>query len=148
MRRELGSWVRKMPWKRTWQPTAVFLPGESHGQRSLVGYSPRGHKELDTTEEYVLNDSLVTEIYLHNLILLSSVASVVSNSQLFASAQTIAGQVPLTMGFSRQGYWSELPCPPPEDLPYQRILLRKSHYIHFTDKGIDGIVNCSNSQRQ
>ena len=113
-----------------------------------MGYSPRGHKELDTTEEYVLNDSLVTEIYLHNLILLSSVASVVSNSQLFASAQTIAGQVPLTLGFSRQGYWSELPCPPPEDLPYQRILLRKSHYIHFTDKGIDGIVNCSNSQRQ
>ena len=43
------------------------------------------------TEEYVLNDSLVTEIYFHNLILLSSVASVVSNSQLFASAQTIAG---------------------------------------------------------
>ena len=33
-----------------WQPTPVFLPGESHGRRSLVGYSPRGHKELDTTE--------------------------------------------------------------------------------------------------
>ena len=32
--------VRKIPWKRTWQPTPVFLPGESHGQRSLVGYSP------------------------------------------------------------------------------------------------------------
>ena len=32
------------------QPTPVFLPGESHGQRSLVGYSSRGHKELDTTE--------------------------------------------------------------------------------------------------
>ena len=34
----------------TWQPTPVFLPGESHGQRSLAGYSPWGHKELDTTE--------------------------------------------------------------------------------------------------
>ena len=33
-----------------WQPTPVFLPGESHGQRSLVGYSPGGHKELDTAE--------------------------------------------------------------------------------------------------
>ena len=33
-----------------WQPTPVFLPGESHGQRSLVGYSPWGHKESDTTE--------------------------------------------------------------------------------------------------
>ena len=33
-------WVRKIPWRRTWQPTPVFLPGESHGQRKLVGYSP------------------------------------------------------------------------------------------------------------
>ena len=35
----------KIPWRRKWQPTAVFLPGESHGQSSLVGYSPWGHKE-------------------------------------------------------------------------------------------------------
>ena len=33
-------WIRKIPWNRKWQPTPVFLPGESHGQRSLVGYSP------------------------------------------------------------------------------------------------------------
>ena len=39
-----------MPWKGAWQPTPVFLPGEFHGQRSLAGNSPRGHKELDTTE--------------------------------------------------------------------------------------------------
>ena len=44
------SWVGKIPWKRAWQPTPVFLPEESHGQRSLVGYSPRGHKESDMTE--------------------------------------------------------------------------------------------------
>ena len=37
-------------WKRAWQPTLVFLPGESHGRRSLVGPSPRGRKESDTTE--------------------------------------------------------------------------------------------------
>ena len=37
-----NSWVGKIPWRRPWQPTPVFLPGESHGQRSLVGYSPRG----------------------------------------------------------------------------------------------------------
>ena len=43
-------WVRKIPWRRKWQPTPVFLPGESHGWRSLLGYSPRGHKESDTTE--------------------------------------------------------------------------------------------------
>ena len=44
------SLVRKIPWRREWQPTPVFLPGEFHGQRSLVGYSPWGHKELDMTE--------------------------------------------------------------------------------------------------
>ena len=44
------TWVRKIPWRRKWQPTPVFLPGESHGQRSLVGYSPWGDKESDTTE--------------------------------------------------------------------------------------------------
>ena len=37
-------------WRRKWQPTLVFFPGESHGQRNLVGYGPWGHKELDTTE--------------------------------------------------------------------------------------------------
>ena len=39
------------PWRRKWQPTPVFLPGESHGQRSLVGYSSWGREELDTTEQ-------------------------------------------------------------------------------------------------
>ena len=42
--------VRMIPWKRKCQPTLVFLLGEFHGQRSLKGYSPRGHKELDTTQ--------------------------------------------------------------------------------------------------
>ena len=42
-------WVRKILWRREWQPTPVLLPGKSHGQRSIVGYSPQGHKELDTT---------------------------------------------------------------------------------------------------
>ena len=47
---EFDSWVGKIPWRRKRQPTPVFLPGEFHGQRRLVGYSPWGHKELDTTE--------------------------------------------------------------------------------------------------
>ena len=47
---QVWSRVRKIPWRRKWQPTPVFLPGESHGQRSLAGYSPWGHKELDMTE--------------------------------------------------------------------------------------------------
>ena len=47
---QVRSLCRKDPWRRKWQPTPVSLPGESHGRRSLVGYSPRGHKESDTTE--------------------------------------------------------------------------------------------------
>ena len=43
-------WVRTLPWRRKWQRTPVFLPGESHGQRSLVGYSPQGCTESDTNE--------------------------------------------------------------------------------------------------
>ena len=43
-------WVGKIPWRRKWQPTPVFSPGKFHGLRSLVGYSPWGHKELDMTE--------------------------------------------------------------------------------------------------
>ena len=42
--------VRKIPWRRKWQPTPVLLLGKFHGLRSLVGYSPWGHKESDTTE--------------------------------------------------------------------------------------------------
>ena len=42
--------VGKIPWRRKWQRTSIFLPGESHGQRSLAGCNPWGHKESDTTE--------------------------------------------------------------------------------------------------
>jgi len=45
-----NPWVRMITWRRKWQPTPVFFPGKSHGQKSLVGHSPWGHKELDTTE--------------------------------------------------------------------------------------------------
>ena len=47
-------WVGKIPWRREWQPTPVFLPGEFHGQRSLEGYSPWGLKESDMTEQLTL----------------------------------------------------------------------------------------------
>ena len=45
-RRGFDPWVRKIPWRRKWQLTPVFLPGESHGQRSMVGYSPWGCKRV------------------------------------------------------------------------------------------------------
>ena len=43
-------WVGKIPWRREWLPTSVFLPEEFHGHKSLAGYSPWDRKELDTTE--------------------------------------------------------------------------------------------------
>ena len=49
-RHGFDPWVRKIPWRRAWQPTPVFLPGESHGQRSLAGCSPWGRTESDTAE--------------------------------------------------------------------------------------------------
>jgi len=49
-RSRFDLWVRKIPWRRVWQPTPVFLPGKSHGQRSPEGYSPQGCKESDMTE--------------------------------------------------------------------------------------------------
>ena len=54
-----NPWVEKIPWRRTWQPTSVFLPGESHGQRSLVGYSPWGHRQSDMTSNLACNAGAV-----------------------------------------------------------------------------------------
>jgi len=47
---QFDPWVGKIPWRRAWQPTPVSLSGKSHGPRSLVGCSPWGHEESDTTE--------------------------------------------------------------------------------------------------
>ena len=57
-------WVRKIPWNGKWQPTLIILPGEFHGQRSLVG--PWGSKELDMTE----NTHTHTHTHTHTFILL------------------------------------------------------------------------------
>ena len=50
IRCRIDPWVGKIPWRMAWQLTPVFLPGESHGQRSQAGYSPQGCRELDMTE--------------------------------------------------------------------------------------------------
>ena len=56
-------WVRKIPWRRKWQPAPVFLPGEFYGQRSLLGYSPWDCKESDTSELITLCCILDTRIF-------------------------------------------------------------------------------------
>ena len=50
IRHGFNPWVGKIPCRRKWQPTPVFLSGQAHGQRSLAGYSPWGPKESDTNE--------------------------------------------------------------------------------------------------
>ena len=49
-RYRFDPWVRKIPWRRSWQPTPVFLPGKSYKQKSQVGYRPWGREGSDTTE--------------------------------------------------------------------------------------------------
>ena len=61
----------KIPWRRKWQPTPVFLPGKSHGQRSLVDYSPWGHKELDTAEHTHTHKRHPNDWWVWELMLLS-----------------------------------------------------------------------------
>ena len=54
-RHRFDPWIWKTPWRRKWQPTPVFLPGESQGQSSLADYSPWSHKESDTNERLSMN---------------------------------------------------------------------------------------------
>ena len=93
-RPRFDPWVRKIPWRRKWLPTPVFLPGEFHGQRSLVGYSPWSRKELDTTEQLTL--SLFIRIHIQ----FSSVQSL-SRVRLFATSWTAACQAALSITNSR-----------------------------------------------
>ena len=63
-----NPWVEKIPWRKEWLSTPIFLPVKFHGQRSLVGYSPWGHKGSDMTEHLKLSLScMYTYICLHTL---------------------------------------------------------------------------------
>ena len=53
-RPSFDPWVKKIPWRRKWQPTPVFLPGEFHGQRNLASYHSWDRKKSDTTEQQTL----------------------------------------------------------------------------------------------
>ena len=62
-------WVRKIPWRRKWQLTLIFLPGKSHEQRSLVSYGPWSCKELDTTEWMSAHTHTHTHVTLNTILL-------------------------------------------------------------------------------
>ena len=89
------SWVEKIPWRRAWQPTPVYLLGESHREKSLVGYSPWGRKEWDRTDvtehtcKFKLSlkkniSRIVFLIYIHNYICLRllSIYSLIQNTEI------------------------------------------------------------------
>ena len=137
------SWVGKIPWRWSWQSIPVFLPGESHWQSSLVGYSPGGHKESDTTEWLTCGGG--KKMWLHNLadsflwrvepeqacspiLTLRTPPVFLANSYLCVYVCSVSHvwlcnpmdcrlEAPLSMEFSSQEYWSGLPLPTPGDLP-------------------------------
>ena len=62
---QLPSLGQEDTWRRAWQPTPVFFPGEFHGQRSLVAYSPWGHKESDMTEQLTDTLHVIYNLHIH-----------------------------------------------------------------------------------
>ena len=80
---EFDPWVEKIPWRRAWKPTPVLLPGESNGQRSLVGYSPWGLKEWDTTEHACTHTHTHTHTPLPSSLILSSLLTLPSSLNVY-----------------------------------------------------------------
>ena len=76
-------WVGKILWRRKWQPTPAFLPGKIHGQRSLAGYRPWGHKESDMTERLCMHGGYSFLRNCHFLLFEAHSASVKWNYSLF-----------------------------------------------------------------
>ena len=134
---EFNPWVGKIPWRRKWQHTPVFLPKNSHGQRSLEGYYPKDyrvrHDWSNLARIHILWElawlsvcqgrpvlnlaysgstvlTLGTKAWLLLLLLLLSRFSRV---RLCATPLTAAHQAPPSLGFSRQENWSALPFPSP-----------------------------------
>ena len=67
--KDAGSipWVRKIPWRRKWQPTPLYLPGNFHGQRSLAGYSPWGHTHACTLGNDLHENKLIGQSQVNHL---------------------------------------------------------------------------------
>ena len=118
VRPEFDPWVGKIPWRRKWQPTPVFLPGKFHGWRSLVDYSPWDCKESDMTEHLHLL-TYKDERWQAGLGIPLKVKSVSHSvtSDSFVTPWIVTRQAPLSMGFLRQEYWSGLWFSSPEDFP-------------------------------
>ena len=112
--------VGKIPWRRKWQPTPVFLPGEIHGQRSLAGYSPWDHKESDTTERLTHTPTpVVIRINFGIISVQFSSVQLLSRVRLFATPWIAARQASLSITNSRSSL----------RLTYIESLMPSSHLI-------------------
>ena len=107
-RPEFDPWVRQIFWRREWQPTPVFLPGKSPGQRSLAGYSPRSHKESDTT--YFVSDQVGSQLMVWGTSHSSVEIDAPYGDSCVGPSPTHWGGVPATSaGMCTLGIWCSCP---------------------------------------
>ena len=99
---ELNPWARKIPWRRKWQPTPVFLPGKSHRQRSLVGYSPCGvnrvRQNLETKQQPQWQHSLQVSLSSHFEVVIPPSKSVTIRSHIDTGHQDKKGKRFIPLG--------------------------------------------------
>ena len=122
-RTQFRSLDQEDPWRRKWQPTSVFLPGKSHGQRNLVAYGPGVARvgqnlvtKLPPNSQGCGVMKIITVMYVPrrcNCCFCCSCClfSCYIVSKSFATPWTLGHQASLCMGFPRQEYWSGLPFP-------------------------------------
>ena len=126
-RREFHPWVGKISWRRERKPTPVFLPGESHGQKSLASYSPWDHTELDTTEVTKQQRPHINAFFLN--LFQYGLSQEIGYSSLYCTVKVKVAQSCQTlydpkdyiqsMEFSRPEYWSGLSFPSQGIFPSQ-----------------------------
>ena len=90
----MDPWVEKIPWRTAWHPTPVLLPGKSHGQRSLVGCSPWGLEESDTSPAQILyggkhHDSFETVSFWQYKDIVLRVHGIEKSDSIFNNKQTV-----------------------------------------------------------
>ena len=123
-------WVGKTPWRTGRLPTPVFLPGEFHGQRSLVGYCPWGCKESDVTEWWTLSPFTVNSLCLCKTGYQSFLSTISHVSQVYQSMgydSRVPGPHP---GFTQLCHCGQAPS------PYLHFLIHKMHWLHKFEVGI------------
>ena len=88
-----GLWVRKIPWRRAWQPTPIFLLGEFYGQGSLVGYSPQACKELDTTEATEHRHIVLVSLHIYTCLFFYFLLLICEITHFDAEIWGVSGQI-------------------------------------------------------